>query len=231
MEFFDHFKRARRFSRALLSALDLNVQFGGFSYASGEAGPAVIVMPGNELVAQAILTAYYPRPFRAGLRNNIWKKPILAALSSRLEFLELPRGNGGWLNWIRKAVKVLKAGARIAIFVPSDFALAKKPAIELSVAAMLCRITGCVFIPIASDGCDRVLPPGCFIPHVAPLRMLIGKPVKPHVDAALSSRNRDWARMFQTDLSILQQRLLSCADGIPEEPVPIEQPVLEPARE
>lgn len=223
MEFIDHFRLARRLFRALLSAFDLSVQFGGLSHATSEAGPAVIVMAGSEPVAQALLTSYYPRPFQAAVRHGIWKKPVLSALSSRLGLLELPRSRGGWLSWVRGAVRVLRAGGRVALFIPPDFSPSKKPAVEFAVAAMLCRATGCAFVPVASDGTDRALPPGCFFPRVASLRLLIGKPVIPRIDTAISSRNRDWATMFQTDLTIIQQRLLSCAVGIPEEPVRIEQ--------
>lgn len=231
MEFIDHFRLARRSFRALLSAFDLTVQFGGYAHAAAEPGPAVILIPGSELVAQAMLTAYYPRPFQAAVGLPIWKKPVLHALASRLGFLELPRRKGGWLRWIRNARHVLKSGGRIALFVPSDFASSKEPAVEFAVAAMLCRLTGCSFVPVASDGCDRVLPPGCILPRVLPLRMFIGKPAKPRVDTAISNRNRDWAKMFQTDLSILQQRLLACPDGLPEESASFEQSVPKASQE
>lgn len=225
MEFIDHFRLARRSFRALLSAFDLTVRFGGYAHAAEEPGPAVILIPGSEFVAQAMLTAYYPRPFQAAVGLPIWKKPVLRALASRLGFLDLPRRKGGWLGWMRTALEVLTSGGRIALFVPSDFMASTKPAVEFAVAAMLCRLSGCSFVPVASDGCDRVLPPGCFLPRVMPLRMLIGKPVKPRIDAALSNRNRDWARMFQTDLSILQQRLLSCPEGVPDEQSAIGAPL------
>jgi len=225
MEFIDHFRRARRSSRALLAAFDLTVQFGGYAHAAAEAGPAVIVMPGSELIAHAMLTAYYPRPFQPAVWHSIWKKPIFSNLASRLGFLEQPRRKGGWLRWIRNAMHVLESGGRIALFVPSDFASSKEPAVEFAVAAMLCRLTGCAFVPVASDGCDRVMPPGCLVPRVLPLRMFIGKPIKPRIDTAISNRNRDWARMFQTDLSILQQRLLACPEGLPEESDGIERTV------
>lgn len=225
MEFIDHFRRARRSFRALLSAFDLTVRFGGYAHAAAEPGPAVMLMPGSELVAQAMLTAYYPRPFQPAVSLPLWKRPVVRTLASRLGFLELPPRKCGWLSWIRHAVPILKCGGRIALFVPSDFASAKKPAVEFAVAAMLCRLSDCAFVPVASDGCDRVLPPGCFLPRVRPLRMLIGKPVKPRVETAVSNRNRDWAMMFQTDLAILQQRLLSCPEGVPEENVSIDKPL------
>ncbi len=231
MEFIDQFRRARRSFRGLLAAFDLTVRFGGYAHAAAESGPAVILIPGSELVAQAMLTAFFPRPFQPVVSLSIWKKPVLRALASRLGFLDLPRGNGGWLNWIRAALKVLQSGGRIALFVPSDFASSKKPAAEFAVAAMLCRLSGCAFVPVASDGCDRVLPPGCVLPRVKPLRMLIGKPVKPRVETAVSNRNRDWATMFQTDLSILQQRLLSCPEGVPEENSAIVAPLPKASQE
>ena len=225
MEFIDHFRRARRFFRGLLAAFDLTVRFGGYAHAAADPGPAVILIPGSELVAQAMLTAYYPRPFRAVVSLSLWEKPVFRALASRLGFLDLPRRNGGRLNWIRTALKVLQSGGRIALFVPFDFTSSKNPAVEFAVAAMLCRLSGCAFVPVASDGCDRVLPQGCFLPRVQPLRMLIGKPVKPRIETAVSNRNRDWATMFQTDLSILQQRLLACLEGVPDENITIDHPV------
>ncbi|OQA08365.1 MAG: hypothetical protein BWY66_01039 [bacterium ADurb.Bin374] len=231
MEFIDHFRRARRSFRGLLAAFDLTVRFGGYAHAAAESGPAVILIHGSELIAQALLTAYYPRPFQAVVSLSIWKKPILRALASRLGFLNLPRRNGGWLSWIRAALNVLQSGGRIALFVPSDFASSNKPAAEFGIAAMLCRLTGCAFVPVATDGCDRVLPPGCFLPRVRPLRMLIGKPIKPRVETAVSNRNRDWATMFRTDLSILQQRLLACPEGVPGEHCSIVQPLPKASQE
>ena len=224
MEFIDHFRRARRSFRALLSAFDLTVRFGGYAHAAAESGPAVILVPGSELVAQVMLTAYYPRPFHPAVSLPLWEKPVLRTLASRLGFLELPRRECGWRSWIRNAVKLLASDGRIALFVPSDFASSNKPPVEIAVAAMLCRLSGCAFVPVATDGCDRVLPPDCILPRVLPLRMLIGKPVKPRIDTAVSNRNRDWARMFQTDLSILQQRLLSSPEGVPDEQPSIETP-------
>jgi|GEM_PF-2455719 len=216
MQLIDHFRFARQFFRSFLSAFDLNVQVCGIPNAVSEAGPAVVAMVGERVLAQAVLTAYFPRVVQAVVRPGLWNRFFFSQLGERLGLLRLPL-NGGRLSWTRKARTILEAGGRVALFIPTEFAAASAPTEEIRVAALLCKITGCAFIPVASAGCETVLPRGSFIPRIFPIRMLIGKPIRPGIDAALSNRNRDWSLMLKTDLSILQQRLLSCAEGFPTE--------------
>ncbi len=226
MQFIDHFRFARHLFRLILSAFDLNVQVNGAANAASEAGPAVVAMVGEGIASQAVLTAYFPRVIQAVVRPGIWDNFFLSGLGDRLELLRIPP-TGGRLNWIRKAKAVLGSGGRVGLFIPGGFAAASTLSEEIRAAALLCKITGCAFIPVASDGCEKVLPRGSYIPRVSPIRMMIGKPVRPEIDAALSNRSRDWSRMFQTDLFIFQQRLLSCPEGFPAEFSEKENPVSE----
>ncbi|HOY67664.1 MAG TPA: hypothetical protein PLP29_12310 [Candidatus Ozemobacteraceae bacterium] len=211
MEFLDHFRAARRLARFLLSSFDLTVRFDGLEGAISTAGPAVIVMDEPGPVAQAVLTAYYPRPFHAAVRPGLWRRFPLAPFAPRLGILELPIAGGfiAWRTWLRNAAERLHAGGRIAFFLPPHQSDASHPCAELAAAGLLCRMTGCAFIPIASDGCQKALPPGKCLPRVTNIRFLVGKPVFSKTDVALSNRNRDWANMFRTDGEILHERLIS----------------------
>ncbi|HEY9071481.1 MAG TPA: hypothetical protein VIV61_14575 [Candidatus Ozemobacteraceae bacterium] len=211
MHFIDHFRAARRLARFLLSAFDLNVRFGGLESAVSTAGPAVIVMGEAGPVAQAVLLGYYPRPFHAAVRPGLWRRLPFSPFASRLGILEFPLGAGhtAWRMWLREATRLLQAGERIVFFLPARRSDIPRLCPELSAAALLCRMTGCAFIPVASDGCLKALPPGTLVPRVGDIRFLVGNPVFSRTDVALPERSRDWARMFQTDVEILQHRLIS----------------------
>jgi 1-acyl-sn-glycerol-3-phosphate acyltransferase len=118
-------------------------------------------------------------------RKTLFKSRIFAAMIRALNAIEIDREGGG-LAGLKETLRRLKRGEKVLLFPEGTRTSTGHPAPLKPGFISLARRSPVPLVPLAVTGAFQVLQRGAWLPHYAPLCVVVGERMSPEFVASLS---------------------------------------------
>jgi 1-acyl-sn-glycerol-3-phosphate acyltransferase len=121
-------------------------------------------------------------------KKELFSIPGLGWLMRRFGSIPVER-KGSDRQAIRRALELLQSGSVVGIFPEGTRGDGKTLLKPQPGTVLLAAKAGVPIVPMAITGIERVLPPGCWLPRPAKIKIFIGEPIEIPVNGTRSSRD------------------------------------------